>query len=382
MRFGLNKQPPEPRPRPQISEPVPGSGRRFAPNPDGSVPPNPLPGGATGRPHNEYPHNQPVPNPLLMQRGDGSYRLERMPQGATLDQPMPSARPQDDTVPIAQLGWPQNNHTTNTLNRLRGEHRQALQNLEEARMGLPYISDAEKSTLTKSGLKERKKEVAEGKKAAKPAIHGLEKAERHARRAVDVYRSRYSKELRTEADFREKRASSSRESLGDAEALAPHASLLETPAVPRRPGPSVAPFGRSSRPDLPTIPEREPSPPTMPPNGERAASRMESRDDSGPATRRLNELKDEYRSAKNAYYGMKPESAKHDPADVRAARDRYKRAEADLDSFRSENRFSLHLESQGHVLPSTDELRQMLHPRTNDNYPRFPGPGEDGPSAV
>src|SRR4051812_43469076 len=89
---GFNKPKAAPE-KPVISAPIPGSMLKIVPNRDGSVPANPAPGDHTGMPHNEYPHNRPVPNNLLMRREGGGVELLHLPQGASLveDEELPRA---------------------------------------------------------------------------------------------------------------------------------------------------------------------------------------------------------------------------------------------------------------------------------------------------
>lgn len=362
---------PTPAPRPEISPPIPGSGRRFAKNSDGSVPPNPLPGASTAMPHNEYPRNRPVPNSIMLPKTGGGFELIKLPPGSALSKPMPQAHARTDEVDIHSLGWPRNNRDTNRLRDLKEEHKTALKDLDAARLRQPYLSAEEKKTLPPDQIRIRKQEIAAGRKASKEEIHGLEKAERQARRNMEVFQGRFSKELRTEANYRESAASTS----AHGSLFLPADAALPATPTRNRSASAPAPFGRSQAPNLETIREQTPTPPIldMPPGASLYHGLMESASSLGPVERKHESLKQGLRTAKNAYHGMKPESALHSRDAMATARTRYKEAESDLAAFRKQNKFSLRLEAQGTPLPDIDELRRMLHPRTNDMYPFFPG---------
>ena len=368
MRIPGTPKPEASRPRPEISAPIPGSLRKIVPNRDGSIPANPLPGDTTSRPHNEYPHNRQVPNNLLMRREDGGLNLVRLPQGARLSEPMPMEPARSDSVDVGSLGWPQNNRNTDRLHQLKDAHNQSIIDLNDARLAHPRLTDREKQSLSPLQLRVRKAEIAHEQKASSQQIHLLEKSERQARRNIDVFKSRFSKELTAETDYRQSRPAAS------------HGSMLPGPLaespVPRT-GPRIAPKGPEGarKPSLDSIPERSDSPTHMDlPYGSVASDgRMDSKSSLRPLAQGLEDHREEYRTAKNAYYGMKPEASRHAPEDLKAARDRYKRAEADLSAYRKGNKASMKLEERGHELPPMDELRELLHPRTNDNYPAFPG---------
>ncbi len=376
MRLGASK-PKTSEPKPVISAPIAGSMRKMVPNRDGSVPPNPMPGDRTGRPHQEYPHNRPALNNLTMRRGDGGLELLRLPSGSRLSEPMPASPSRSDSVDIASLGWPQNNRDTDQLHRLKDAHTQSLTDLNNARMAYPRLTSEEKRTLDPSALKARKREIAQELKAHEGTLKGLERAEHQARREVDVFKGRFSKELSAEANFRQSQRPTS------------HGSMLSmndaAPSAPRPRAPKALPGPEGSRaPTLPTIPERDPSPERIElPRGARFSDgRMESSAKLGPVKQRLADLQEEYRSAKNIYHGMKPESARYTPGQLSAARQRYKDADTAFIAYRKGNKASLALEEKGHELPPLDELRQLLHPRSNDNYPAFPATGTSAGSVL
>jgi hypothetical protein len=232
MRLFKNTPPPTPKPRPDISAPVTGSGRSIASPGSASrpVPPNPTPPAHTRLPQNEYPHNRSVPNTVMFQGSEGKAQLLHLPPGAKLASPMgaPPSAPAEHT---AGPGWPANNHFTKKYNDLRKV-------------------ESEAHHAYQSAPKQDKRE--------------FKKAYNQARRETLVFKQRHSRSLGTEADFREQAGKASR-----AQAKAEHKALAQeaasrprppvTPEVPQRDLRPQAGFSKASKaPGLEPIPEHPP----------------------------------------------------------------------------------------------------------------------------
>jgi hypothetical protein len=370
--FRKSRPPQAPKPLPKISEPIPGSAKRI-PDARGAVPPNPAPAPRPALPRNEYPHNRPVPNNVLLRKDDGRLELFHLPPGSVVvreGEAMSHARPPSDRVDIGTAGWPANNHTTNKWVSLKEAHSQAYLKLETARLHQPSLTADEKKNLAPAELKARKKEIAHQAKDKKAELHGLEKDERQAKRNLDVFKGRFSRELRTEADFRASRPGPSRERQPSPE--------LQGPVVPTSYREAPAPFGKSKAPTLDSIPERPDSsldirkfpPGIRPADGVMTDSSVSKM---GPHERQLNGLRGEYRDAKNAYHGMKAESATYSPETMSTARARYKSADAALTGYMKEHRGLVEMERRGE-LANLDDLRAALRPgQGGDRFPAFSG---------
>lgn len=363
-----NTKPPEL--RPDISAPLPGSARPIPRSSDGKVPPNPMPIDRTGIPENEYPHNRPVPNNLVMRNAQGGVELMRLMPGSRLAEPMPMAQPdRSGLVHIDSVSWPANNHATDKLHSLKNAHTQSLNDLNTAKMnaaGAPGMSP---------------QELRRHRKAGTAQIHDLERAERHARRSVDVYKSRFSRELGTEAEFRMAKAADAKRNWHPP---VPSGRPEVPVSVPLRPG---AP-AKSKAPELPTIKERGDSPESLhlPPGVKVSDGVMDSAPSKlGPHQQRFAQLSDEYRSAKNEYHGMKPESSRYSREDMALARRTYKDADHAVRSYMKSNRNELDRERQGLPLPEPkgltgverEGLRLALREqgREYDRFPEFPTAG-------
>lgn len=313
MHIGRKAPPPPPKPRPVISEPIPGSGRKIEGQGSAGrpVPPNPAPAARPGIPKNEYPRNHAVPNNVFMQRPDGKLEKHTLPPGAKLSSPMGGGHPSQSTDSHVQ-GWPANNHYTDKYNDLRKGYREA---------------EARHETAPK-----------EGKKEAKTAML-------QAKREMEVYRQRFSRPMSTEADHRE---TVGRQSRAEARAWRPPA---EEPSVaPKaRPNPPTSFPKASKQPGLSTIAEHEPEMTfpagTRPSTNTGYSTRNSSSRPVLPHSDQVYKLQSQYGEAKKNYHGIKGEPGNHSRQELHNARAEYLVAKDNLDNFRKVNKDALKSES-------------------------------------
>lgn len=309
MHIGRKAPPPPPKPRPVISEPIPGSGRKIEGQGSAGrpVPPNPAPAARPGIPKNEYPQNHSVPNNVIMQRPDGKLEKHTLPPGAKLSSPMGgghASHTSDSHMP----GWPASNHYTNKYNDLRKGYREA-------------------ETRHETAPKESKKE-------AKTAML-------QAKREMEVFRQRFSRPMSTEADHRE---TVGRQARAEARAWRPAA---EEPSVaPQARRTQETSFPKASRqPGLETIAEHEPTL-TLPPGARLATnSRLAETRPAGqpalPHSDQVFKLQSQYGEAKKNYYGIKGEPGNHTRQEIHNARAEYLGAKDNLDNYRKMNKAAL-----------------------------------------